>query len=523
MGKKIGIILVFLSIFIFALNLNIFLAAARSVRNCQGSNVIDTDSCILCGAFHPAWREGTNECVYLRAGEYSGNRGGRTLTYKIMESGCYHCDDFVNCSERERSTLLCRCNGCGVECTPSCVCNEWVNSSWGACNSSGIQRLNSTRSCNSVCGGNCSNYETIRFYTRPCIYLEIPYFAKLNEPNVPISSADFGDTVLLRFGGNNISEDANLTFHVQLKENSSWSNLWGIIKRWSSFSVISGSPYSPYTLINLNNHRLNASVQGENVWKISNELIVKPINNSAPIAKITNPLYNHSNPEEIYKTSVNQEVEFKQRSYDEDDLLKIVWEFGDGTNRTIENFSLELNQTHGDVNKSYSVEGIYDITLKVSEMYPQRTSPQSSLDRTKVYVFKEGINIFPIISSPTGGEIGNIIKFNASQSYIVNCSRNLIQYNFTAGYLKCVYILERGAKSPKIGNVFLRWKQSENGRITWKLICPLNNQNCNNAGESWEGVRWNETNYEQIGGVVFTMPFFEAKERWVKLEMKFEN
>ncbi|MEM4182113.1 MAG: hypothetical protein QXX68_03135, partial [Candidatus Pacearchaeota archaeon] len=78
-----------------------------------------------------------------------------------------------------------------------------------------------------------------------------------------------------------------------------------------------------------------------------------------------------------------------------------------------------------------------------------------------------------------------------------------------------------GERRPRTGKVYLRWKYSEDNQRTWQFICPEYNLSCNNAGNNWEGIEWNETNYNILGGVKFTRRFTEAKARWFVLEMRY--
>jgi hypothetical protein len=388
--------------------------------------------------------------------------------------------------------------------------------SWSECNSSGIQ--NKTVVCPSGsgrCSGSCTIGTTNSIYQN-CTYLEEPYFASLSEPNSPINSADLGDTILLRFGGENIYEDTNITFSVQIKNNTNWLNLLPFIpKRWGSFSVISGNPYQPYFVNNPENHRSNSSVQGEDIWKTSSELIINNLNNSIPIAVITHP-EKATNEIDFFYTSVNCPIEFRQASYDHDDLLKLTWNFQDGTTNSVENYSLALNPIKADIIKNYSQGNKYYKIILGAEEMPTRTISRnpSITDQVEIFVFKQGINEVPIITSPERDSFQrHLVKHNASQSYIVNCSSSLPSYDFEtcSGSLRCKYLLKPGSENlePGVsGHVEVRWSDITNPE---QIIYFL--------GNSTQGVVWNSANYNS--SVILDKIYETPQQRRISLEIRY--
>ncbi len=141
---------------------------------------------------------------------------------------------------------------------------------------------------------------------------------------------------------------------------------------------------------------------------------------------------------------------------------------------------------------------------------PARLNPNSpGRDSAQVYVFQEGINVVPIVTSPRIVTQGYYVLFNASESYVVNCSRNMMIKNFSVGDLNCSYILAPGEKKPNQGKVYFKWEISEDGKITWKGF------------PSEQGHEWNETNYNSFAGVVFNWRFYEPKERYIRLSMNY--
>jgi len=384
-----------------------------------------------------------------------------------------YCDDYSSGYRTCTSTD----NSCTDNC---CSAVDCVWGGWSVCNSSGLQ----TRAIATAasCYGSACTGPSIR----SCTYLNTPYFANLSEPNSVASSADLGDTIYLRFGGENINSSTSINYKVEAKEETSWRNLWGLLGRsWNSFSLISGKAYEPYVINDSNNHRLNASAQGEGIWKQSSELTIHAYNNSMPVAQIISPLDNSN-------WSVNFPLNFTHSSYDGDDLLEVTWDFGDGTNYTVYNYSLALTPGLGNTQHIYTALGVYTVTFTAKEM-PTRTNPQSVVVKRTIYVFKEGVNVFPIITSPVKGvQYGNFVNFDASQSFVANCSATLAGYSFIAGNLQCKYLHAPGTRDVASGH---------NLSVAWNIYSGINGALSSKMG-NWQ------TNYSQV--VEFTNYFANA-------------
>jgi hypothetical protein len=175
------------------------------------------------------------------------------------------------------------------------------------------------------------------------------------------------------------------------------------------------------------------------------------ISNSKPVSKINYPISIETSESTTYdytretRWSNLSAVSFNQSSYDEDDLLNITWDFGNGQTRTTENYSFVermYNNSLGITNYTYPQSGRYYTKLTVSEA--KRTNSDSS--EAAIIILSPGINVIPIISSPIRGSVyGNstIVSFDVSKSFIANCTTGIIaNKNFTTDdrKLNCSYI-----------------------------------------------------------------------------------
>lgn len=470
---------------------------------CETSPVTLRGSCIFCSSLGntcPSTTsilcnpEGTNS--FIRCDNFNG-----CLRWNPLNTG--------TCQSRQQ---VCSDGECVTYCAPRCSCTLWVNTE-SECNSIGQKTITSTRTCTPICGGSCSTQLTSTTTIQSCTYLDVPYFATLSSPNTKITSTNLGDTVLLRFPGANL-EGKVITYYVETSTGSLWSRILGLFggTPWSSLPRIDGKAYQDFQVSQTKLHRINASILSENLWKLSSSLTVGSASNSLPDAIILNPPAGTQTT--FYRNSTGVAVMFTQRSVDEDDLLKIFWDFGDRTNRTIQNYSKSLNLTKADTTKTYSVGArFYTITLNAKEM----TRTQEDTSSVQIYIFQPGINIVPIIASPLINSVqGYMVNFNASQSYIVNCSVGMTPSDFTVGNLKCKYILAPGAQQPSSGNVKIRWKEidSEGEVIRWI------------RGNETEGVAWNSANYgdmfTNLNGVVVFPYFFDSVQfRRIRMEMSY--
>lgn len=432
----------------------------------------------------------------------------------------YKCDGTCNreacCADNsERYWFNTRTNyactsGCYVAPEPTCNTYSfpsWTTVSWSQCNSSGIQTKTVTCPSGSPrCAGSCTAGTTTTT-SQSCTYTSNPYFASLLEPNIPLNGpVNKGDTVFLRFPGTNI-EGKNITFNIELlnESNTVWYKpyTWfGGNTFWSSFNLIQGEPVQLFTISEQFSHRINSSIESENIYRLSPILSVSDSLNSlnSPIARIDLPI-------EGLKSSIDFPINFTQSSEDEDDLLQIKWDFGDENNITFYNYSRYLNLTGANTIHQYSHGGYYNVRLTAKEM----TRLGQDEDYKTILIFDRGINVIPIISSPENGSSqGYLVRYNASQSYVVNCSESFKgllppEEGFDTGIFGCKYILAPGAKEPTSGSVSIRWRELDSD----------GNELLN--GWSRGATVWNETNYNS--SVVFPIVHKKPDTRRIRMEM----
>ncbi|MFA5173618.1 MAG: hypothetical protein WC438_00365 [Candidatus Pacearchaeota archaeon] len=143
--------------------------------------------------------------------------------------------------------------------------------------------------------------------------------------------------------------------------------------------------------------------------------ILASVSNSKPVAVITAPPAN--NKYSISKNSPNPStgnIDFKQESYDADDLLNIRWDYGDDYNESCTDYSL-LTPNKCDKIHAYTSSGSKLIKLTAKEM----TRIQSDTDTRYVFVYQEGINVFSVISDPI--TYGKVAKMYGGDSYVSDC------------------------------------------------------------------------------------------------------
>ena len=260
-----------------------------------------------------------------------------------------------------------------------------------------------------------------------------PYWSNLN--GVEINNANLGDSVLTLVSGG-VSLNQEITSRVYRVGNSDF--VWWKFWTWFSFGVnLVTSGNTPLWVANNGTgiFFFNATVSSGEYS--SENLDIAGTTNSAPMASILSPTFES-------KLQAGVAINFSHNSSDEDDLLKVIWEFGDGEEAEFEDYSLALTPGLGNTQHTYNQSGVYYVTLTVEEM----TRNGKNSKTIPVFAYQEGINVMPYITKPArGSSYGNFVDFDASESHVADCAISCASGKtcFDAGSLRCYYLHAKGA------------------------------------------------------------------------------
>ncbi len=306
----------------------------------------------------------------------------------------------------------------------------------------------------------------------------------------PITKAQIGDTVLMIYTGTDATtfeikeEDLTNDDNIKTGQNAITGNI--INNKAVAKFIITQQDFDLGFADELDSEaEFYFQIDGET----SGLLTVQQNNysNTPPTIQIIKPILNQ-------KSKIQSSISFEQIAKDEDDDLKITWNFGDGASETYSNCltGTSCNATH-----SYSDSGTKAIIATAEEM----TRSQKNSKTTQILLYKSGVNLFPIITSPPPGTIiqgTQTINFNASSSFVAECSSvscpGASCYN--VGDLQCYDYPKTGI--PSQYNLWFNWTFSEG----LELIGNWTN------------------NYNQV--VEFTKTFYNAKRHWAKLKLGYE-
>jgi len=133
--------------------------------------------------------------------------------------------------------------------------------------------------------------------------------------------------------------------------------------------------------------------------------------NSVPKAKIIKPIEGNNY---IIRsaTGKTETIDFIQQVEDEDDDLKVLWDFDDKTNSGwLENC---LTTGNCNTNHDYDEPGTKDIILYAQEM----TRKQTATNTSKINIYKQGLNVFVILEKKVSGKT---VLLNATKSFVADC------------------------------------------------------------------------------------------------------
>lgn len=231
-------------------------------------------------------------------------------------------------------------------------------------------------------------------------------FADIN--GVPINTASAGSSVRLMVNKEGVGGSS-----IEYKLYNSGGTFVGKVINNAQFSDYG---YMIWTAPQGGDYFFTESNAGETVDSRTNanygtlHVVANGMNNM-PLARIDYP--------REMNFSVGSLISFNQSSYDSDDDLRVKWDFGDGSNAEFSNI---LTTGAGNTNHTYTSPGTKFIVLTAEEM----TRAQKSVDYTKIYLYREGLNIFAVIDEPSYAnpvEIG-FYKINGSSSHVENCSKS---------------------------------------------------------------------------------------------------
>lgn len=477
---------------------------------------------------NPNYNEGNGYCyAYFGSSSYSRNDACAcdSLTNQVVccasvsklegfepNGGIYICSDGSSSFSRE---------GYNINCGEVCI------SVVPTCSDTSSQPCGVPFS-ESNCAGECTEIGTGCEVGSTCSFSTPDSDIGVCTPNVEIGaywgdlsgnrilSLSVGGTALMVVGGMGL-ENSQINFTINQKDIAGFWNLWnlfGLLRDWSELTQISsGNRAVPSPPLDDGIYKFNAKVYGTDIESESGELMVSGFSsNSLPYTEIISP-------EETDEYCEGVDINFSHQSYDVDDVLNLTWNFGNGSYLSIENYVQALSFLDsfetGNVTGRYSSKGQYSVSLTAKE----KTRAQQAVDSVSIRVLGEGINVVPIISSPATDSIqGYLVNFNASQSYILNCSSDSSSpgQTFCDGALRCTYILAPGAQQPTHGTVQIRWKEIDSQGNTVEWI----------RGNETQGVVWDSTNYGDMvnnlnGAVIFPYIYPEPKFRRIRMEMSY--
>lgn len=237
----------------------------------------------------------------------------------------------------------------------------------------------------------------------------------------------------------------------------------------------------------------------------SEKLVVSDNDDSAPtLAQINFPT-------DWYRIKIGSLLSLNQISMDSDDLLNIFWWLGNGSYYYEENYSYfeksSLNNTLGDKEVNYTSSGVYLIELKVQE----KDRTLRLVNQTFVAVFKEGVNVIPVVSSPLKGHSipSDVVLFNASETYVANCSScsgtcsgpRSNGFYTDDGLLNCTYLHAPGSNlGSNLSGCRLNFKWTLDNEVI--------------SGD------WSEENYWKV--IEFIYRFESSGEHLARLEVSYE-
>lgn len=336
-----------------------------------------------------------------------------------------------------------------------------------------------------------SNLSDSNYNYTLCCRSSFSSLAWLDMKGNSITVADVEDDVII-FGGN---VSAQITYSILNASNV------------EVYTSSSSKGFGYWKADKEGNYSFKITQNGGLLGISSENLVVSGSNNSAPtLAQITSPT-------NWYRIKIGSLLPLNQISMDNDDLLNIFWWLGNGSYYFVENYSyFEKNSSDfslGNKEVNYTTSGVYLIELKVQE----KDRSLMLVNQTFVAVFKEGVNVIPVVSSPLKGNSieSDVVFFNASETYVANCSSCSGSCSGTRangfytddGLLNCTYLhAPRSNLQSDLSGYKLNFKWTlDNGRVI--------------SGD------WSEENYWKV--IEFIYRFALPGEHLAKLEVSYAS
>lgn len=446
---------------------DIFGSAGIGNRDCSGNKVIGLSSTSNAHAQKPELITyfvnvcyDDLECIYVEAGDCSGDYECVITLYSEDNSHLADC----NSAQSYPNKICCSSGGCVDECTLSGLrechlteesyrecgnydadsCLEW--SEYTSCTGAEICQAGVCSLCTcpelAECGmdscgnpigcGDCDvlypGEDRICDAAQQCALTGNAYWADLNGEKIGDGTSrihsEIDDTVLLIY--KDMGDYAG-DYDFVISEEDWFINPNDLIRTIPASETFNYNGHLAAKWI-INQSEFD---KGADIFELENELefffMVNAeqsnnlnVNNTSetpsdsPTVIIKEPIINS-------KVRVGNVIEFNQTAKDEDDDLKIKWIFEDGDESDWMFNCLttgNCNTTH-----AYGTSGTKIIEIVAREM----TRTNEAVNNSKVFAYDEGINVFAVITEPPFGKIyagdrAQLIPFNASGSYVANCT-----------------------------------------------------------------------------------------------------
>lgn len=246
--------------------------------------------------------------------------------------------------------------------------------------------------------------------------------------------------------------------------------------------VVKDITLGTFRIINPGRYSFDVYVNGQ-IYGSSEELTTIDESNQAPTAVIL------TSTESKFQVG---DVNFTQASYDSDDDINVVWDFGDGKSEKINKC-----QTTGNCNVTHRYDSSGTMIVKLNVTDERNIQKSHSV---RIYVYENGVNIFPKITTPGINEVvSGSIRFNAAESYVSNCAETCLApvgNCYSVGSLQC-YDLTKS--TPLSGyNLWFNWTFDDGS----------------SKYGSWNG--------DYNSAVEFDKIFIQVGNHWAKLKLGYE-